>query len=349
MKHAARAFTMMEMIVSIAITMVLALAIGSVVMLSARVMPRAKANTVARVEEAAARVLEQIAQDVSQAIEVPKISKYSMTIRLPDRDDDGKEEEIAYQWDGSSGSPLVCSINGGDPVVLVKAVHTFTLSPETFTRTTTSEGSATSTGEILLAGYTDSAPTQEPVNSTNWPVLTFPISLSDGVTAYSISRIDLYVSRIGLLIGADHLELRSAWPDGSPSTTTLASVTLPGGILALSAGWQSYTPTYTGSNVLTARLLSLVAIHDSGSSVLRLYRNATAVAGHRAGVSTNSGATWNMGDGSWAYRVYGRAITVPTTNVDTSHVRSVTVELTPVGSAAPLRAVARTPSEPQTP
>jgi hypothetical protein len=56
-----------------------------------------------------------------------------------------------------------------------------------------------------------------------------------------------------------------------------------------------------------------------------------------------------MGDGSWAYRVYGRAITVPTTKVDTSHVRSITIELTPVGSAAPLRAVARTPSEPQTP
>ena len=349
MKHAARAFTLMEMIVSVAITMILALAIGSVIMLSARVMPRAKANTVARVEEAAARVLEQMAQDVSLATEVPSISKYSMTLHLPDRNSDGKPDQVAYEWDGSSGSPLRRSVDGGDPVVLVDNVGAFSLIAETFTRTTTVEGAATSSGEILLASYTGSAPAQEPVNSTNWPALTFPITLPDGATSYSISRIDLYVSRVGVLVGADHLELRSAWPDGSPSTTTLASVTLPSGILALAAGWQSYTPIYTGSNVLTARLLSMVVMHDSGSSVLRLYRTASAVDGHRAGSSVNSGSTWTMGDGSWAYRVYGRALTVPTTSYDTTRVRSIAIELSPVGSTAPLRTVARTPSEPETP
>lgn len=344
-----RAFTMMEMVISTAITMILALAVGSVVMLSARVMPRAKANTIARVEEASARVLEQIAFDVSQAIAITNLSKTAMILELPDRDNDGSPEEVAYKWDGTPGSPVSRAINGADPVVLVENASAFALVPETFTRSTTVEGTAVSSGEILLASYTGAAATQEPVQSNNWPALTFPITLPDGATAYSISRIDLYVSRIGLLIGADHLELRNAWPDGSPSTTTLATVTLPGGLLALAAGWQSYTPTYTGSNVLTSRLMCMVALHDSGSSVLRLYRHVGSVAGHRAGQSTDSGSTWTMSEGSWAYRVYGRALTVPTTTVNTTRVRAIAIEVTPVGSSAPLRAVARMPSEPEAP
>jgi len=349
MRRLSRGFTIMEMIVSVAITMILAIAVGSVIMLSARVMPRAKANTVARTEEAAARVLEQIAADVSHAIEIPHLSKYSMVLHVPDRDNDGNVEVIAYEWGGSTGDPLSRSVNGGVPVLLLDSADWFNFSGDTFTRTTTAEGAATSTGEILLASYTGSAPTQEPVQSNNWPALTFPITLPDGATRYSVSRIDLYVSRIGVLTGADHLELRSAWPDGSPSSTTLASVTLPSGILSLAAGWQSYTPVYTGSNVLTSRLLSMVVMHDSGSSVLRLYKFTTAVDGHRMGTSVDSGSTWTMGDGSWAYRVYGRALTVPTITTNTTHVRNVAIELTPVGSGTPLRVVARTPSEPITP
>lgn len=347
--RAARAFTMMEMIISLVITMILAIAVGSVVMLSARVMPRAKANTVARHEEVAARVLEKIASDVSQAIEIPVLSKYSMVLHLPDRNNDGGVDVVAYEWDGEVGSPLERSVDGGEAVQLIDSLDWFSFTGETFVQTKTVEGAATTTGEILLASYTGAAPTQEPVQSNNWPAMTFPVTLPTGATAYSISRIDLYVSRIGLLVGADHLELRAAWPDCSPSATTLATVTMPSGILALSAGWQSYTPTYTGSNVLTSRLLSLVAVHDSGSSVLRLYRQATAIAGHRQGTSVNSGETWTMGEGAWAYRVYGRALTVPTSTEYTTRVRSVAIEMTPAGAATPVRAVARTPSEPVTP
>lgn len=344
-----RGFTLIEVIVSSAITLILALAVGSVVILAARVMPRASAGTIARVEEASNRALELLASDIALAVEIPYLSKNALTLSVPDRDGDGDLESISYEWDGVEGSPLTRSINASDPTPIVESVSSLTFTPETVTRTNVEEGAATTSGEVLLASYTGTANTQEKVQATQWHALVFPVTLPDGATAYSISRIDLYISRVGVLAGADHLELRHAWPDGTPASTPIASVSMPAGILALAAGWQSFTPVYSGSNVLTSRFLSMVLAHDSGSSVLTVYKTVAAVAGHREGESANSGTTWTMSDGSWAYRVYGRVVTIPTSTTISTHVRAVAIDLTPVGSAAPQRRVVRTASEPATP
>lgn len=338
----------MEMIVACAITMILAIGLGSIVMLASRVMPRAKATTDQQVTEVATRAMETVAQDVAQAIEAPTIKARGLLVTHPDRNADGKPDTVQYSWSGVAGDPLVRTANADTPVNVIDRVRTFALTPTIETRTATMTGAAVPSGVSALASYTGTAGTWEDVKTANWPATAFTVTLPAGAKSYTITKVDLYVSRIGLLAGSDHVELRTAWPDGTPTNTVLARANLPGGILALSAGWQSYTLTYLGSSTLTSRMLAIVVAHDSGSNVLQVATTTAAITGVKGGRSTDTGANFTMGNGSLAFRAAGIVYTQPTTTTERSVVRAVQIGLGATGMAIPVSTVVRTTAVPAT-
>lgn len=345
----ARAFTLMEMILSCAITTIIAAALGSVILLSARVMPRAKGATTSQgLEIEAARAMELLTADLSQAIEFKVLNKVHAVLDVPDRDGDGSNESIVYDWDGTLNAPLTRSINGGTPANVLDQASEFSMTKEIRTRSVTADGVPVTSAEVLLASYTGTAKTFEKVTYTNWPAVSFPVTLPAGATSFTVSKIDLNIQR-DTGAGVEHCELRTAWPDGTPTNTTVATALSPGAGGALAAGWQSYTPIYLGSSVLNSRMLSLVLVNDSGLNRLSIATTISPVPGMRSGSSSNLGVEWTMAEGSWNFRVYGQATTVPSVPYSENRVTGIAIDLKPRGSSTMLRFTTRIPAEPLEP
>lgn len=124
-----RAVTLLELVISIAIMAVLMGGIGSAMLLAGRAIPADDDRLVLTVN--ASLVLDRIAADLMYATKVDAVTATSVTITVPDRDDDAAEETISYTWGGTAGDPLVVQYNAETADNLIESVEDFAVSAET--------------------------------------------------------------------------------------------------------------------------------------------------------------------------------------------------------------------------
>ena len=118
-------FTLIEMLVSIAIMTVLVVGIASAIMLATHAaegagQPAALAD--------AARVIDQITAELAVALSFSERTSTVVTFTVPDRDSDDAPETIRYAWSGVDGDPLTRQYNGGATQPIVQNVHYFCVS-----------------------------------------------------------------------------------------------------------------------------------------------------------------------------------------------------------------------------
>jgi len=120
--HCHAGFTLIEMLVSIAIMSVLVTGIASAIVLATRAaegagQPAALAD--------AARVIDQITAELAVALTFSERTGIAVTFTVPDRDADEASETIRYAWSGVDGDPLTRQYNGGATQPIVQNVHYF--------------------------------------------------------------------------------------------------------------------------------------------------------------------------------------------------------------------------------
>ena len=118
--------TLVELLVSIAITTVLMLAIGSAMLIATQAMPNA--NGPANQIIVASEVAEQLATELQHAISVNSRSATMIEFTVADRDADQVPETIHYEWSGTAGGPLTRQYNGGSIIEVLDSVRQFNLS-----------------------------------------------------------------------------------------------------------------------------------------------------------------------------------------------------------------------------
>ncbi|MFG0258927.1 MAG: type II secretion system protein [Phycisphaerales bacterium JB041] len=126
-RHAA--FTLMEVMLALALATVVLGALQSLIMISGRAIPDTdgvQASTVG-----ASDALERLAAEFSVAVEVLEVTPRSITFSVNDWTGDDRVETIKYGWSGVAGEPLLRAINGGSAAVLVESVESFSLTPGT--------------------------------------------------------------------------------------------------------------------------------------------------------------------------------------------------------------------------
>lgn len=133
-RHRKRGFTLVEAVLSVAITAMIGLSLTGVMVLA----QKALAGGAAEADQAhkADRALQMILTDINLATSMPERTATAITVVVPDRDGSGQPETIRYAWAGTAGAPLTRQLNGGDVVTLAENVHnlnfnylTKTLSP----------------------------------------------------------------------------------------------------------------------------------------------------------------------------------------------------------------------------
>lgn len=124
-----RAFTLVEVLLALALATIVLSALQSLIMIAGRAIPDldgVQASTVA-----ASDALERLTGEVSVAVEVLEVSATSITFSVNDWTGDDVLETIKYAWSGVAGDPLLRAVNGGNATVLIDSVESFSLAADT--------------------------------------------------------------------------------------------------------------------------------------------------------------------------------------------------------------------------
>src|SRR4051794_4018386 len=115
------AFTLIELVISLAIMAIIATALGSTIVLASRALDQDAGPAAAAV--AARRATDRMLADLAAAISFSERTATSVTFTVPDRDGDGVPETIRYAWSGSGGDALTREYNGGRPEAFADGVQ----------------------------------------------------------------------------------------------------------------------------------------------------------------------------------------------------------------------------------
>ncbi len=124
----ARAFTLIEVVLATAILSVLLAGMGVALAMSAQAADLGNESN-ARAGDAA-RVLAQMHAEVAAATAIIERSEDSVEFTIADRDGDGAEETLRYEWSGVAGSPLVRSGKGLQARPILPAIDAFSIGIE---------------------------------------------------------------------------------------------------------------------------------------------------------------------------------------------------------------------------
>ena len=118
-------YTLIEMVVASASAVVLMGGLSSALYIGAQSLD---VNTGSRTETRTANAaLATIKRDLEVAVSISELTATSVTMTVPDRDNDAVAETIRYAWTGSAGDPLTQSYNGATATTLAADVQSFSL------------------------------------------------------------------------------------------------------------------------------------------------------------------------------------------------------------------------------
>jgi len=120
-----RGYTLMEIVISIAIVTVIMGAMVSTMLIARRGMQISAVGTES--VSAASGVVQQMTAELSLATSITEQTASALTFTVPDRNDDGQDETIRYSWSGTAGDPLTRQYNGGSVATIAQDVHYFNM------------------------------------------------------------------------------------------------------------------------------------------------------------------------------------------------------------------------------
>src|ERR1700712_5445393 len=104
-----RGMTLIEMTMSLLISSVLMVALGSSVMIASRAIP--SSSTPIDTASTTAEGLDRLMSELMFAKTVTELTSTAVTFTVADRNADAIDETIRYAWDGIAGHPLTRQYN----------------------------------------------------------------------------------------------------------------------------------------------------------------------------------------------------------------------------------------------
>jgi Tfp pilus assembly protein FimT len=120
-----RGFTVVEMVLSMAVMTVLLGGIASALVIAARAVPGTA--TPMSLTVAGYYAAERLASELYAAQTITARSATSVTFTVADRNADSNPETILYSWSGVAGQPLNRQYNGGAAGAVLDSVYQFNL------------------------------------------------------------------------------------------------------------------------------------------------------------------------------------------------------------------------------
>ena len=321
-------YFLIELLVSLAITAVIMVGIGSSMLIAGRALPDADCPADAAIS--AGRAAEQLAAELQYAIDITNRSATMVEFNVADRSSDDIPETNRYEWSGAAGDPLTRQYNGGSVVDVLENVRHFDLS---YKLDVTGEQIPvqSESGEMLLASFNslDDLESYPIKDSERYGQYFFP-SLPADTIGWKVTRIQFYARVHGGDSGECRVQLQLPTAAKLPSGSPLESKTLLESTLQDWYTKQEFS--YSGVFGLSPdKGLCIVFKWISGSDAcdIRGCEDGEGTPSNHMVKSTNGGASWTpMPQDSMRYWVYGTATVAgePQT-VNTYYLRTIGIEL----------------------
>jgi prepilin-type N-terminal cleavage/methylation domain-containing protein len=287
-----RAFSLAEMVVSLAVVAVLVGSMTSVLMLSARAIDD-RTNPAGKTV-LAAEALDLLLADLSVATSFSERTNLVAAFEVPDRTGDGQPELVRYAWSGIPSDPLVRSFNGVTDGTFATDVQQFNLSYLLAAAPAPVEGAtAKLMGHDDAAGGTMSERLQK---SVEWCAQFFRPSLPADAASWKITSVQLVAANHAGTDGVVDVQIRSADAAGKPTAVVLATTTLYESSLPSTFGWVT-VPIGPVADLAPGQGVCIVLRSVSGSGTIARWQFETSTGGLTADThfitSTDSGATWS--------------------------------------------------------
>jgi prepilin-type N-terminal cleavage/methylation domain-containing protein len=234
------AFTLIEMLISLAIMAVISAALGATIVLASRALDQQSGPGAATVN--ARRATDRFLGEVAGATAFSERTASAVTFTVPDRDGDGTPETIRYAWSGVAGEPLTRQYNGGVPDVIAEDVRQFDLSYLLRTVDPPAAKEIESAEQVLIAH--DNAPEgvmlEKAVRNKEAGGAYFRPKLPANAVRWKVTRVEFVARRSSLLAtGSISCDVTGATAALQPGTEVLDTATVASTSLPLLSQWKS--------------------------------------------------------------------------------------------------------------
>jgi len=254
-------FTLMELVLSIAIVGILFVALGVMVGVTSQAIPDQKGSTFSSMR--GGRIADRIATELESAVRVFERGPNKIAFTVADRDGDGHPERIRYSWSGVAGAPVTRQYNDNPPITVIDNVYLFALTPQ---NKTSSQGylgvGAEDAAESLLIDATASPGGSFIVTTTASCGQYLSPTLPPAATGWRPTRLKVQAVK-NFNPGKCSVELRTATANMTPSSTIIEQYILSTSGLS--------TPTFVDFPLIT----TTVQAPDAGLCVVMGYTNGT--------------------------------------------------------------------------
>jgi prepilin-type N-terminal cleavage/methylation domain-containing protein len=230
-----RGFTLVELVVGMAITSVLMGAMAGAVLISTSGLNMA--TSAATSGSQAADAADAIARDLTLATSFTERTATAVTFTVPDRNSDNQSETIRYAWSGRANDPLTRQFNNNAVVNLATGVQrlNFSYLYRTMGLATTNQ----SREQLLMCHVASAGGTYNTydVDKNHWCAQYFYPSLPANTTAWNITRVRLVLQAGTLPLSNFMVDIRTADASKKPTGSVVQSISLSSWGLPPSDAW----------------------------------------------------------------------------------------------------------------
>jgi prepilin-type N-terminal cleavage/methylation domain-containing protein len=312
-------FTLVEMVVTVAIMSVIMLGIGSAMIIASHALP--DAGNPAGASLAAAQVADRITTELQYAIAINSYTANVIEFQVADRDGNDVSETIRYAWSSTPGDPLTRQYNSAASVTILDDVYEFKLAYD-LTTTTTETPQGNESAETLLMEYTSTQDLHDyPIKDAERYAQYFFPTLPGDAVSWKVTRARFYAKADGANDGQYSIQLQSPTAGTAPSGVVIE---------AKPAFESSLLEGYTQQEVLFSNVSGL-SPQEGLCLVFRWIANGTAcqlqsqdrnvaTPNSYLAKSTDREASWStLTDQSLLYQVYGTVTTAGEPQIESSY------------------------------
>ncbi|UCD48763.1 MAG: prepilin-type N-terminal cleavage/methylation domain-containing protein [Phycisphaerales bacterium] len=341
-------FTLIEMVMTVAIMAVIMLGLGSAMIIAGHAVPGADNPAVAGI--AAAEAAEQIATELQYAVSVVDSNATVIEFTLADRDGDDVAETIRYAWSGNPGDPLTRQYNAGPVQTLLTDVSAFDFSYDLAT-TTTEKPQGNESGETLLVEHASVQDLHDyPIKDTERYAQYFFPSLPADAVSWKVTRVRFYAKVDGTNDGQYSVQLQLSTTGDTPSSLVLeARPALESSLLDGYAQQEILVSNVSGLSPQEGLCLVFHWTANGTACKIQGQDRNVATANSYLAKSTDRGASWSLlSNQSLLYQVYGTVTTAGEPVLqNTYHLDRMDIALKPGGALTAVQTGVRLLNRPE--
>lgn len=329
-----RGFSLVEVMVAIAILTILLLSLGSVVALATKALPPATppATDTTSTHES----LRVLARDLELASTITIATATTLEFRVADRNSDGQPETIRYAWTGSPGDPLLRTYNSDDAEPVVARAQAVSFAYATVAGTAASAPVSTTSAETLF--YSNNATydsTKSVATGESYAQTVSPL-LPSNATSWKLTRVRYIAAADGTKTGTITLNIRPVSSStGLPSASVWATEAKLESSLTSSFNWYTFDASAAPAQPPGGAMAFVLSSANSACQI-RYASTDFPQSGSQLVYQSAVLPVWIPSpDGSMMVEVYGTYVSPVSTSTPVRRVTGVTVTLQGV-SAAPI-------------